>query len=152
MAVSILQPRISHTDSQKGSVFSLAWDRLGVIMSGLCLIDCLVLPIVSTLLISLQSSVTWVRDLHWYLLPFIGITAATAFHHSFKAHRSYSIVLMGALGYLMLALGELFEVRLGFKSINYVSVTGSALLISAHVRNLVLHSGKNRHVCDGHEH
>jgi hypothetical protein len=152
MAVSLLQPRISHPVSPKVSVFSLAWDRLGVIMSGLCLIDCLVLPVVSTLLISLQSSVTWVRDVHWYLLPLIGITAGIAFHHSFKAHRSYSIVFMGAVGYLMLALGELFEVRLGFKSVNYVSVTGSALLISAHVRNLILHSGKNRHVCDGHEH
>ncbi len=152
MAVSLLQHRIPHSASHKVSVFSLAWDRLGVIMSGLCLIDCLVLPVVSTLLISLQSSVTWVRDLHWYLLPLIGVTAGIAFHHSFKAHRSYSIVVTGVFGYLMLAFGELFEARLGFTSINYVSVSGSALLISAHLRNLILHSGKNRHVCDGHEH
>ena len=148
MAVAALDTKHDHGVKAKFSVFSLAWDRLGVIMSGLCLIDCLVLPVVSTLLISLQSSVGWVKELHWYLLPVIGITGGIAFHHSFKAHRAYSIVVSGVVGYLMLAFGELFEPALGFNSVNYVSVAGSALLISAHVRNLMMHSRKHAH----HEH
>ncbi|AFM13542.1 MerC domain-containing protein [Turneriella parva] len=148
MAVAALETKHDDAVKPKFSVFSLAWDRLGVIMSGLCLIDCLVLPVVSTLLISLQSSIGWVKELHWYLLPVIGITGGIAFHHSFKAHRAYSIVASGVVGYLMLAFGELFEPAFGFKSINYVSVTGSALLISAHVRNLLLHNRGHAH----HEH
>lgn len=152
MVVSALEPHAIHTLKRKPSVFSLIWDRLGVVMSGLCLIDCLVLPVVSTLLISMQSSMGWVKELHWYLLPVIGLTGGIAFHHSFKAHRAYSIVVSGVVGYLMLAFGELFESALGFASINYVSVTGSALLISAHVRNLLLHSGRHRHSGAHHEH
>jgi len=148
MAVAALETKHDHAVKSKSSVFSLAWDRLGAIMSGLCLIDCLVLPVVSTLLIGLQSSVGWVKELHWYLLPVIGITGGIAFHHSFKAHRAYSIVVSGVVGYLMLAFGELFEPALGFKSINYVSVAGSALLISAHIRNLMMHNRKHAH----HEH
>jgi len=152
MAVGALEAHAIHPVKRKFSVFSLLWDRLGVIMSGLCLIDCLVLPIVSTLLISLQSSIGWVKELHWYLLPVIGLTGGIAFHHSFKAHRAYSIVVSGVVGYLMLAFGEVFESALGFASINYVSVAGSALLISAHVRNLMLHSGKRNHAAHHHEH
>ena len=152
MAVSALEAHAIHPVKRKSSVFSLLCDRLGVIMSGLCLIDCLVLPVVSTLLISLQSSIGWVKELHWYLLPVIGITGGIAFHHSFKAHRAYSIVVSGVTGYLMLAFGEVFESALGFASINYVSVAGSALLISAHVRNLMLHSGRRSHAAHRHEH
>lgn len=130
---------------RRASVFALIWDKLGVVTSGLCLIDCLVLPILSTALIGIQSSVPWIANLHLYLLPVIGVTASLAFYHSYKAHRSYGIVITGALGFLLLVLGEVFENRLRFLVFNWVTLAGSGLLISAHLRNLLMHSGHRRH-------
>ncbi|GAB4439407.1 MAG: hypothetical protein OHK0011_22010 [Turneriella sp.] len=122
--------------------FALIWDKLGIVVSGLCLVDCLVLPLLSALLISLQSSVSWFANLHLYLLPVIGVTASMAFQHSYKAHRSYGIVIMGAVGYVLLVLGEVFESRLRFLLFNWVTLLGSALLITAHLRNLLMHTGQ----------
>ncbi|MFZ5627832.1 MAG: MerC domain-containing protein [Spirochaetota bacterium] len=129
---------------RRRALFALIWDKLGIVVSGLCLVDCLVLPLLSALLVSLQSSVSWFASLHLYLLPVIGLTAAMAFHHSYKAHRSYGIVIMGAVGYLLLVLGEVFENRLRFLLFNWVTLLGSALLIAAHLRNLLMHTG-HRH-------
>ncbi|HNL10261.1 MAG TPA: MerC domain-containing protein [Turneriella sp.] len=129
---------------RRRAFFALIWDKLGIVVSGLCLVDCLVLPLLSALLISLQSSVSWFANLHFYLLPVIGVTASMAFHHSYKAHRSYGIVIMGAVGYVLLVLGEVFEAKLRFFLFNWVTLLGSALLIAAHLRNLLMHTG-HRH-------
>ena len=126
------------------ALFALIWDKLGIVVSGLCLVDCLVLPLLSAVLISLQSSASWFANLHLYLLPVIGVTASMAFHHSYKGHRSYGIVIMGAVGFALLVLGEVFESKMQFFLFNWVTLLGSALLIAAHLRNLLMHTG-HRH-------
>ncbi|MBX3721465.1 MAG: MerC domain-containing protein [Turneriella sp.] len=138
--------RKAHHHSHNGSVFSAIWDKLGILASGLCLIDCIVLPLVSTALLSFQSTFAWAEKLHWLLLPVIGLTAGMAFYHSWKAHRSYFIVAAGLTGFLLLLAGEIFEAKLRFLKLNWVSVAGSAFLIGAHVRNLVMHLS-HRHIC-----
>jgi hypothetical protein len=127
---------------RRRAFFALIWDKLGIVVSGLCLVDCLVLPLLSALLVSLQTSVSWFASLHLYLLPVIGITAGMAFHHSYKAHRSYGIVIMGAAGFFLLVLGEILESRLRFLLFNWVTLLGSVLLITAHLRNLLMHTGR----------
>ncbi len=132
--------------TRRRAFFALIWDKLGIVVSGLCLVDCLVLPLLSALLVSLQASVSWFASLHLYLLPVIGVTAFMAFNHSYKAHRSYGIVCMGAAGYILLVLGEVFESRLRYFLFNWVTLLGSALLIAAHLRNLLMHAGhRHRH-------
>lgn len=116
------------------------WDRLGVFSSGLCLIDCLVLPIASTVLIGFQASVPWVLGFHTLVLPIIALAASFAFYHSFKAHRSYGVVIVGVLGIFFLFVGELWEENLRPNTIHYASLVGSLFLIAAHTRNLLLHS------------
>jgi MerC mercury resistance protein len=135
-----------HHHSHSGSVFSALWDKLGIFASALCLIDCIVLPIVSTALLSFQSAFVWAEKLHWLLLPLIGLTAGMAFYHSWKAHRSYLIVASGVTGFLLLMVGEIFEAKLRFFAVNWVSVAGSVFLIGAHVRNLVMHLS-HKHSC-----
>lgn len=128
------------------ALFALIWDKLGIVVSGLCLVDCLVLPLLSAVLISLKSPVSWFANLHFYLLPVIGVTASMAFHHNYKAHRSYNIVIMGAVGFALLVLGEVFESKMRFFLFNWVTLLGSALLIAAHLRNLLMHTGhRHRH-------
>lgn len=130
---------------RRRAIFNLIWDKLGIAMSGLCLLDCLFLPLLSALLFSFAPSVGWIANLHAFLLPLVGLTAAIAFYHSFRAHRAYSIVLMGLAGFTLLALGEIFESQLRFFLFNWVSLLGSALLIGAHLKNLLMHTG-HRHV------
>ncbi len=132
--------------SHNGSVFSAIWDKLGIAASTLCLIDCIVLPIISTALLSAQSSFAWAEKIHWLLLPLIGVTAGMAFYHSWKAHRSYLIVASGATGFILLVLGEVFEANLRSYRVNWMSIAGSAFLIGAHVRNLVMHLS-HKHSC-----
>lgn len=151
MAVSLLV-RTTHSHRRVVSAFSAVWDKLGIFASGLCLIDCLVLPLLSTALIGLGSSVAWAQQLHWLLLPLIGLTASMAFYHSYRAHGSYTIVALGATGFVLLVAGEVFEAKLAFTGINYISLAGTAFLISAHVRNLWMHAGSRKQACDCQEH
>ncbi|MFO1526135.1 MAG: MerC domain-containing protein [Turneriella sp.] len=144
MAVSLLV-RNTHPHRRVTTAFSSLWDKLGILASGLCLIDCLVLPVLSTALIGFQSTSSWARDLHWFLLPLIGVSASIAFYHSYRAHSSYLIVALGALGFALLVAGEIVEARFAISGINYVSLAGSAFLISAHARNLLMHAGKGKH-------
>lgn len=137
---------LPHHHHHSGSRFSAIWDKLGIVASGLCLIDCIVLPLVSTALISFQSSFVWAREIHWALLPMIALTASFAFYHSYRAHRSYRIVAAGAVGFLLLLGGEIFEGYLVFARFNFVSVLGSVFLIGAHLANLKMH-WKHRGVC-----
>lgn len=127
------------------AIFRLIWDKLGIAVSGLCLLDCLFLPALSALLASLESSVGWIANLHAYLLPLVGLTAAIAFYHSFRVHRAYGIVLMGLAGFILLVFGEIFESKLRYFMFNWVTLLGAAFLIGAHLKNLLMHSG-HRHV------
>lgn len=137
--------RLAQHSHSHGSVFSALWDKLGIAASTLCLIDCIVLPIVSTALMSVGPVFAWADKLHWVLLPVIGITAGMAFYHSWKAHKSYLIVASGALGFVLLTLGEIFEGQLRVLRVNWISIAGSAFLIGAHVRNLVIHLNHKHH-------
>lgn len=125
--------------------FSGVWDKLGIFASTLCLIDCIVLPIASTILISLQATVSWLDNMHGWLPLIIGATASFAFYHSYKAHRAYGIVATGTAGLLLLVLGEIAEALAYTKGVNWVSLLGSVLLIVAHLRNLWMHRGHAGH-------
>jgi hypothetical protein len=120
--------------------FTPLWDRLGIVASALCLVDCIVLPLTSAILLSFQTGASWADNLHWWLLPPIGVSASMSFYHSFKAHHAYGIVISGASGFCLLVAGEIFEAQARFKGINWVTIVGSTLLISAHLRNLLSHA------------
>jgi len=128
-----------HFHPRTRSRFSALWDKLGIVASGLCLVDCVVLPLASALLVGFGSSFSWAREMHWVLLPLIATTASLAFYHSYRAHRSYRIVAVGATGFILLAVGEIFESELRITGLNWVSIAGSALLIGAHLTNLRMH-------------
>lgn len=141
---------VAHAENEpQPEKFSGLWDKLGIFASAICLIDCIVLPIASTILISMQSSAAWASGMHGWLLLVIGVTASMAFFHSFRAHRAYGIVATGATGFLLLVAGEIFEARTALKGINWISLLGSALLIAAHLKNLWMHSA---HAGHGHRH
>jgi hypothetical protein len=122
-----------------GPAFSSVWDKLGIVASGLCLVDCVVLPVVSTILVSFSSALGWTENLHWYLMPVIGVTAGIAFYHSWQAHRSYRIVYLAAVGFLLLLAGAVSETWLRSGAGTVMSIAGSVALMLAHGMNLRQH-------------
>lgn len=121
------------------------WDKLGIFASALCLIDCLVLPIASAVLISIGTNSAWAAKFHGWILPIIGVSASMAFYHSLKAHHAYRIVAAGATGFALLVIGELAEASVQVRGINWVTLAGSGLLIAAHLKNLLMHSRRTAH-------
>jgi hypothetical protein len=135
----------NHHNHARSHRFSGVWDNLGIVASTLCLIDCIVLPIASTILLSIQSIVPWAANIHVWLLLIIGITASMAFYHSYEAHRAFGVVATGAAGLLLLIAGEFLEAHQLLKGVNWVSPLGSILLITAHLKNLWMHRGRAGH-------
>ncbi|MBV6494209.1 MAG: hypothetical protein LDLANPLL_02240 [Turneriella sp.] len=129
--------------------FSSFWDKIGIAASLLCLLDCLVLPLASILLMSIGSAFAWTENMHTWLLPLIALTSSFAFYHSWKAHRSYSIVSTALLGFLLLVAGEFLEIITFSVRWNWLSFSGSLLIIVAHLRNLTMHA-KHRISCKVH--
>lgn len=125
--------------------FSSFWDKAGVIFSGLCLIDCVVLPALPLLLFGVEGILPQNINLHKFLLPAILLTATAAFYHSYRRHRAYRIVIPGICGVLLLVAGFLAEGAGIPLFARGLSLTGSALLIGAHTANLWQH---RQHRCN----
>jgi len=129
----------------------MIWDKLGIIASGLCLIDCIVLPVVSTTLLLFSQS-SWGESMHHALLPLIFFTGGLAFYHSFKIHRSYILTGVAISAFTLILIGEIFEEQMKVLPVNVLSLAGSLLLISAHIRNIRLHHRGSCHSCVVHSH
>ncbi|MCX7632506.1 MAG: MerC domain-containing protein [Turneriella sp.] len=126
-------------DKPEKKYFSNLWDKAGVVFSGLCLIDCVVLPLLSVLLFSIESSLLVKIDLHQLLLPAIIVTAAVAFYHSYRRHRAHHIAILGLLGVALLTASVWGEGTWHPSVSQGVSLCGSLLLLAAHSVNLWQH-------------
>lgn len=110
------------------------WDKIGVTLSGLCLIHCLVLPV-------LAAALPWLggffEDERVHLI-FAAVTvpvALIAFVPAFLRHQSYSLLSLGGTGVLFLLMGSLGHPWLGEWLSHWVTILGGCLLVSAHVLN-----------------
>lgn len=110
------------------------WDKAAVILSGLCLVHCLALPVfvaVMPFLSELGSG-----HLHAQLLLVVIPISVFAFTIGFRRHRSWTIVGFGALGMLVLAFGGTYvHSRYGVAADRAMTVAGSAILAIAHFFN-----------------
>ena len=116
------------------------WDKAAVILSGLCLVHCLALPV----LIAVLPFVGALGDehLHAELLLVVIPISVFAFVIGFRRHRSRSVVVVGALGMAVLAVGGTYvHSRYGIAADRAMTVAGSAILAIAHFFN----SRRTRH-------
>ena len=116
------------------------WDKAAVILSGLCLVHCLALPVVVAFL-PFVSELTG-DHLHAELLLVVIPISVFAFFIGYRRHRSLKIVGFGVLGMAVLALGGTYvHSRFGIGADRAVTVAGSAVLAIAHFFN----SRRTRH-------
>jgi hypothetical protein len=116
-------------------------DRIGIVLSGACLVHCLVLPIVLPLL-TMTADAAENPVVHLVLALLILPTTLWAARHGYTHHRNAVIVALLAAGGLIITIGLLAGVELGVmlhlsgEAVERVlTVIGSVLLVSGHWRN-----------------
>lgn len=112
------------------------WDRIGIGVSGLCLVHCLFVPIVLALLPLWPLA----EVVHAWLHPVFAVllvpTTLLAMRSGFRQHRAWHVQgLLGGGLVVILAAGVLGHAMPGAFSETLVTLVGSVLLITGHWRN-----------------
>jgi len=118
-------------DTQK----STDWlDGAAVALSALCLVHCLALPLVVAGLPFLAQFSE--GHLHAQMLVGVLPLSVIALSIGFRRHRDLRIVVTGALGMLLLAIGATFaHTQLGLTADRAFTIAGSLFLATAHWKN-----------------
>lgn len=114
-------------------------DGLGIFLSQLCLLHCLLLPVALALLPNLDfHSLPAAEALHFLILLLATPTAVYALLSGFKYHRRVLPPGLGGLGLALLWLSTALEhqhLLLSHSHAHYLGILGSGILISAHLSN-----------------
>ena len=108
-----------------------AFDKFAVMLSGICILHCLLAPVVLTLLPILSVS-AFVEDLvfHKLMLWLVLPTSAIALVLGCRKHRDFSILLTGAAGMLMLILIAFWAHSLLSANGEKIATTAAGLLLA----------------------
>jgi hypothetical protein len=118
-------------DETAGRMGNTMWDGAGVVLSGLCLVHCIAVPLALSglSLWGVSHLIHW--GLAWMLVP-VAVLAAVP---GYRAHRRPSVLVLFGLG-LIAILGALFwEPLLGPSRHMTMTMGGGVLLIGAHALN-----------------
>ncbi|ANO51991.1 MerC domain-containing protein [Woeseia oceani] len=109
-------------------------DRIAVVLSGLCLLHCLALP----LFIALLPVVAEFAESHWHT-PMLAIAlpvSATAIVIGYRRHGNRALVAAGVMGLILLVTGAtVAHNQLGAMADRVFTVVGSLLLAAVHWQN-----------------
>ncbi len=108
------------------------WDRLGITLSGICAIHCLLLP-VFVALIPLWPAIADFHD-YTHLIFFIAI-APTVYLALKRKHRSKKVTVYLVLGVFIIFLAWAFNNLLGEYGETGITLLGSTMLIRGHWLN-----------------
>lgn len=108
-------------------------DKLGMFLSGLCAIQCAMLPI----LLSVSAVVpNWAHFGHgWIWLTVIGGIALWSFGRGWSSHHDKKVVMLFVSGYCFLVVATLLEERVSVMTESAMFVVGGFLMVMAHWRN-----------------
>lgn len=125
------------------------WDKIGLGLSGLCLIHCLLLPVA-------LSALPWlgiVFEDEWVHMFFAAVAipvAFIAFIPGFQKHHLKSVLFLGLAGVVFLLLGSVGHDLVGHDAAHWVTVIGGVSLVSAHIANFKLSSCCSQELCNKH--
>ena len=113
------------------------FDKLGVMVSSLCLIHCLLLPILIILLPA--TSTLFIADegtAHMVLLSLVLVAGCASFIPGYTIHSHWGPMSLAAIGIAVLTYSAVWaHSHLGHGGDTWLSVIGSLVLISAHIYN-----------------
>ena len=108
-------------------------DKLGMFLSGLCAIQCAMLPI----LLSVSAVVpNWAHFGHgWIWLSIIGAIGLWSFGRGWQHHHDKKVIGLFLLGYGFLVVATLLEDQVSVLLESALFVVGGVLMVMAHWRN-----------------
>jgi hypothetical protein len=133
----------NHRPCTGPSIFNAVLDKLGILASGLCMIHCLVVPLLLLLLPSLLSGVE--DSTHKILLWVVTPLALMALVQGYLRHRCLSPLIVGFIGLLLMGLSLILDTHVQGLTLHSLLMLGAGgCLLVAHTRNLkrCTHSNK----------
>lgn len=125
-------------------------DQTAVALSGLCLVHCLLLPLMIAVFPIFGFTLMEHETFHQIILVVVIPTTALALGMGFRRHRSGLVAALGIAGVAALVIAAFAVHALGAESLErWITVGGGLLLAAAHIGNFRL--TRDRHVA-GHAH
>ena len=128
------------------------FDKVGMFLSGLCLVHCIFLPLIAFLLRSVLAAFEHDHSVaHQFLLGGVLLSVVFSFIPGYKTHRHIGPFALSIVGIILLTIAaiphlahEMFDH--GVEII--VSIVGSSLLIGEHLLNHKLCKKCTHHSCN----
>jgi chromate transport protein ChrA len=125
-----------------------SWDTVGIILSILCIIHCVALPIIILLLPAIATAFIpdecWVHNILFFLIITV---AVLAFVPGYRFHRRTKPLCWLACGVSILFFATFFAHDLGHHFEPILAIVGSLCIITAHYLN-----HKSCKHCEKHQH
>lgn len=123
---------------RKAKIRSFQWDRIGIVLSGICVIHCLALPVIVSALPLVAHGISHSHWFHALILILVIPTVVLALKQSNGRRRVVYLLIAGLL-LIMAGLGSgsfggYYHWETG------LTVAGSILLVSGHVSNYLSHA------------
>ena len=116
------------------NVFSkINLDKIGISLSGICAIHCLITPILLLMLPPLSGH-SHNHEIHTFFFFFVAPVASFSFWRTYRAHGNIKPLILGGVGLLILLL-PLVVMELHHTG-HFISVVGSILMILAHLQSI----------------
>lgn len=114
-----------------------SWDFFGILISGLCVVHCMAVPLVLVIFPAIGASLFPSEDMtHAVLLAFILGVAGVAFVSGWRVHGQWRPVVWMAIGMTIVVYATFFaHKQLGHFWEPFIAIAGSLALIRAHYLN-----------------
>ncbi len=131
------------------------FDRFAILLSGLCAVHCIALPIVASLIPLLTATVHHGNEIHefWFhqfILIFILPVSLIALFFGYRSHRRILPLLVAGLGLIILAFIALLAEQLLLDNViphegeTLLTITGGIIHAIGHILNL--QSTRKKHI------
>lgn len=113
-------------------------DKLGMFLSGLCAVQCAMLPII----LSVSAVVPgWAHFGHgWIWMTVIGSIALWSFATGWQKHHDFKVIAYALIGYALLLVATALEDQVPILVESGLFVVGGVAMVMAHWRNYKLSS------------
>ena len=111
-------------------------DTAAVLLSGVCMLHCLALPIILTILPVMNVSLLDEKTFHLVMMVFILPVSVIALSIGCRQHKDKLTIILGTIGLLVLTVTAVFGHSLfGLTGERLVTSVGGLILASAHIQN-----------------
>ena len=118
---------------------SSRWDKTGIVLSTICILHCLLMPVISAYLLVLGMNLGSDDLFHRLFLLVLAGAGLLAFLPGMRKHSDHRVLFLAGFGFAILAfMAFVGHDVVGHEREAFVNITGSVILIFAHIWNHIL--------------